>query len=136
MRIFLFETFGGLDRDCFVVAIRAWMAIDRDLIAGASGFLYLAVRTFKRTAPKLVYFRDQSFRPPLRDCATHLGRLRIQGRTAPSPWQILGQQRSFLVSASICRDHQCIYYLAPGRLVVGSFRCEPGFRWCCPAGAG
>jgi hypothetical protein len=38
---------------------------------------------------------------------------------------------------SVCRDHQCIYYLFASRFVVVSFQDEPGFRtWCCAAGVG
>jgi hypothetical protein len=33
--MFVFEIFGGLDRDGFVVAVRAWLAVNGDLIAGA-----------------------------------------------------------------------------------------------------
>jgi hypothetical protein len=58
MRMFVFELFGGLDRDGLVVAVRAWLAVNGDLIpgaghspqassrprrtAGASGFLILS----------------------------------------------------------------------------------------------
>ena len=35
MRIFVLQIFGGLERDEFVVAIRPWLAIDGDLVAGA-----------------------------------------------------------------------------------------------------
>jgi hypothetical protein len=31
MRSFVFEIFGGLDRDGFVISVRAWLAVNGDL---------------------------------------------------------------------------------------------------------